>query len=403
MFYGKREKEMEKVLSEIWNITQPILRAAVCGDAISDECREKLSPQTLKAVYKFTKKYNIAQIAAFALLNDERIEIDGEVEAAFKKSLFLAATLCEQMDYEYNRIGKAFDEEQIPYIPLKGTVLRKYYRESWMRTSSDTDILVKAEDIERAKKTLTEKLKYTLTGGTAHDISLSSPGNIHTEIHYELIETNRAAKSSKILLNVWESSAPLGNTYCYAMSDEMFYFYHIAHMAKHFENGGCGIRPFIDLWILNHRIDFEREKREKMLNEGGLLKFAKACEELSEVWFGSAKANEITQALERYLLNGGMYGTVENMVAVQKNQDGGRMQYIFHRLFLPFAQLKNIYPVLKKHKWLMPLMQVRRWIKMITSGRMNRTVWELRSLNENENENSEMNELLEKLGLNNKK
>ena len=403
MFYGKREKEMEKVLSEIWNITQPILRAAVCGDAISDECREKLSPQTLKAVYNFTKKYNIAQIAAFALLNDERIKIDGEVEAAFKKSLFLAATLCEQMDYEYNRIGKAFDEEQIPYIPLKGTVLRKYYRESWMRTSSDTDILVKAEDIGRAKKTLTEKLKYTLTGGTAHDISLSSPGNIHTEIHYELIETNRAAKSSKILLNVWESSAPLGNTYCYAMSDEMFYFYHIAHMAKHFENGGCGIRPFIDLWILNHRIDFEREKREKMLNEGGLLKFAKACEELSEVWFGSAKANEITQALERYLLNGGMYGTVENMVAVQKNQDGGRMQYIFHRLFLPFAQLKNIYPVLKKHKWLMPLMQVRRWIKMITSGRMNRTVWELRSLNENENENSEMNELLEKLGLNNKK
>lgn len=29
------------------------------------------------------------------------------------------------------------------------------------------------------------------------------------------------------------------------MKEEMFYFYHIAHLAKHFEVGGCGIRQII--------------------------------------------------------------------------------------------------------------------------------------------------------------
>ena len=39
-------------------------------------------------------------------------------------------------------------------------------------------------------------------------------------------------------------------------------------MAKHFENGGCGVRPFIDLWILNHRRPFDRAKRESLLRDG---------------------------------------------------------------------------------------------------------------------------------------
>ena len=62
----------------------------------------------------------------------------------------------------------------------------------------------------------------------------------------------------------------------YEMTDEFFYFYHIAHMAKHFENGGCGIRPFVDLVVLD-RMDSENfSKRDELLKSGGLLQFARA-------------------------------------------------------------------------------------------------------------------------------
>ena len=97
----------------------------------------------------------------------------------------------------------------------------------------------------------------------------------------------------------------------------MFYFYYIAHMAKHFvETGGCGIRPFLDIWVLNHRIDFDREKRDKLLSDGGLDVFAKQAELLSEVWFGNAEHTEITRQMETYILRGGVYGANTNRIAV---------------------------------------------------------------------------------------
>lgn len=182
------------------------------------------------------------------------------------------------------------------------------------------------------------------------------------------------------------------------MPDELFYFYHIAHMAKHFEYGGCGVRPFIDLWILNHRLTFDREKRTALLREGGLLKFSEACETLSEVWFGDKEPTELTGLLEKYMLSGGMYGNIENMVAVQKNQDGGWLHYIFRRLFMPYERLKNVYPILQKHKWLTPVMQLRRWYDMIATGRMKRTVGEIKSLKSTPG-NNEIEELLEQLEL----
>ena len=42
----------------------------------------------------------------------------------------------EKINYELNRLRSALNEAQIPFIPLKGSVLRQYYPEPWMRTSS---------------------------------------------------------------------------------------------------------------------------------------------------------------------------------------------------------------------------------------------------------------------------
>lgn len=42
----------------------------------------------------------------------------------------------EKINYELNRLRSALNEAQIPFIPLEGSVLRQYYPEPWMRTSS---------------------------------------------------------------------------------------------------------------------------------------------------------------------------------------------------------------------------------------------------------------------------
>ena len=44
-------------------------------------------------------------------------------------------------------------------------------------------------------------------------------------------------------------------------------------MAKHFESGGCGIRPFIDLLLLDALPAANEQERAALLKDGGLLIF----------------------------------------------------------------------------------------------------------------------------------
>ena len=131
------------------------------------------------------------------------------------------------------------------------------------------------------------------------------------------------------------------------MTDEMFYFYHIAHMAKHFEEGGCGIRPFIDLWTLDNIKDVDHDKRDELLSQGNLLKFAEVARMLSRVWFENNEHTEITKKMERYILRGGIYGTNENRIAVQQQKRGGRLKYALSKIFIPYDNIKFHYPIYK--------------------------------------------------------
>ena len=149
-------------------------------------------------------------------------------------------------------------------------------------------------------------------------------------------------------------------------------------MAKHFEGGGCGIRPFIDLLVLNNQVEFDKEKRQSLLEEGGLSKFGSQVELLSEIWFGNAEHTEITGQIQDYILKGGVYGTNENRIAVQQQKQGGKFKYALSKIFLPYDVIKFHYPVLEKHKWLMPFMQVRRWCKLIFCGHLKRATHELK-------------------------
>lgn len=147
----------------------------------------------------------------------------------------------------------------------------------------------------------------------------------------------------------------------------MFYFYHLAHMAKHFENGGCGIRPFIDITILDNIDGANIEKRNELLEKGNLLIFAEAARNLSKVWFSSSDHDEVSQQMENYILRGGVYGTTENRVAIQQQKKGGRLKYLLSRLFIPYDEIKYKYPILEKHRILTPFMEIHRILKMLFS------------------------------------
>ncbi len=339
-----------------------LIGSAISGNLLSDEEKGLISEETVSEIITISNRHDIAHLVIYSLDKNSLLPNDKEI----KNEMFKAIYRYERMNFEYKRICSVLEKNKIPFLPLKGSVLRAYYPEPWMRTSSDIDILVHPEDLDIATLKLVNELQYTAGSKATHDISLYSKQGVHLELHFDLIEEYCAGGSNEILASVWDNvSLKEGFEYFYEMKDEMFYFYHIAHMAKHFESGGCGIRSFIDLWILDNIKECEPSRRNEMLEQNGLLKFAAACKALSRFWFKNEPADEVTFKMQNYILDGGIYGTYQNKVALNRQSKGGRFGYIFSRIFISYPILKRYYPILKRHKWLMPFMQIRRWMKIL--------------------------------------
>lgn len=359
---------MEKVLFAL-------LRSAICGAPVDNEIKAACTPEMLDAVYALAERHDLAHLVGQAV---SKLKLpESEAGKKCKNAAMVAFYRYAQIQYEYQRICDLLETEKVPFIPLKGSVLRSYYPEPWMRTSCDIDVLVKEANLDAAVKVLQEGLAYNLQGKSGHDVSLFSPGGVHLELHFTVIEDERLPATQKVLSRYWEDSVPVeGKVFQRAVSDEMFYFYHIAHMAKHMENGGCGIRPFLDIWVLNNRVTHDTAARNALLENGGLLTFARAAEELTGVWFSGNKETVQSLCFGRFILDGGVYGSLENMVALRQTKKGSRGKYLLSRIFVSYGVLKQYFPVLEKHKWLMPFCQVARWLKLLFGGKLGSSVRE---------------------------
>ena len=377
-----------------------LVREVMC-EPRCDAADKSFNPDQLSALLpmlKLAKEHDVLPIVAEAL---EAYSLPDEYSAIVEKIArhkFVAVHRVTSILSEQTAVSQLFSEAGIRFILLKGAVIRNYYPEVWMRTSSDIDILLHKEDVEGAMELLKNKLEYTFYTRSPHDVSLFAPSGVHVELHFKLIEDARLPESAELLANAWEYAEPSReNGLEYIFNDEMYYFYHIAHMSKHFHNGGCGLRSFIDLWLMDNRMPCVADKRRKLLEKGGLDSFAKAVSALASVWLSGTEHTDITRRIEEFILPAGVYGNIDNMVAAGGAKKGGKFAYIMSRLFLPYEDLKNRYPKMGKHKILLPLLQIRRWLALLTPTGRKRAQSELGSIKDMNSE--ELNSAAELIDL----
>lgn len=387
---------METLIGSMMNL----IASEVCGKKI-DVSQYVFTDEELIKLYELSKSHDLANIVGQALIKNGLIKND-EIKAEFQKEVIFSIYRYEHLNYELTKLCEALEQAKISFIPLKGSVIRRYYPEPWMRTSCDIDILVHREELQTAVSYLTKQLGYRYDSQNSHDISMFTHGGVHIELHYDLVEDNLVNFAAVALKCAWNTAVRHNDSeFQYEMTDEIFYSYHIAHMAKHFiGTGGCGVRPFLDIWILNHYIAFDKQKREKLIEDCGLSVFAKQAELLSEIWFGNAEHTDVTKQMEEYILRGGVYGIRENRIAVQQQKKGGRLKYALSKIFIPYDVIKFHYPILQKHRFLTPIMEVRRWGKLIFCGHLKRTVKELEyNSNLSGDDAAEAQKLLKNVGL----
>lgn len=360
-------------MSEARDLLFSLLRAAIAENSTNTLKTDTVTAH-FRQLYRLAYQHDVAHLVCEALDAAGVLEKNEPVADAFCRQRLAAVFRYEQQQQALLELSAALEQAKIDFLPLKGAVIRALYPAPWMRTSCDIDVLVRESDLSRAITCLVERCGYEKKQQTHHDVLLVTAGGVHIELHHTLIEEDYAQSAGEALARVWETAAPAAaGSRCHLMSPELFYAYHVAHMAKHIERGGCGIRPFLDLYLLRQQNNIEENRLQALLREMGLLKFANAAEQLAAHWFADTTTTApVVRALEAYVLDGGLYGTAEQNIAANGVKKGGKLRHFLSLVFLPLKDLKCIYPVLEKHPWLMPVCQVRRWLRSLLRGGVGR-------------------------------
>lgn len=375
------------------------IKKVINKDSDKELKKFKLLPEDEVALFQLSKKHDLAHLVCQGL-EEYGYELSTKGKQDFNNARMVAIVRYEQLIYEYNRIVETLNNSKIPFVPLKGAVLRDYYDEAWYRTSCDIDILVKKDDLQKAIKALCTINNYKAEKrANYHDISLYSPSNIHLELHFTILENQE--NIDLLLSRVWDFvKLKNGSLYEYRQTNEYLIFHVIAHILYHFMEGGCGVRTIVDFWIVSNRLSINELELNAMLEKCGIRIFYNSIIELTKVWFEGNAHTEKTLKLENYILNGGVYGNFENRMKVAGTKIKGKKSYALRRIFCPYEIMINKYPILRKHKWLLPVYEVVRWVETIFKGKARNLKQELAIIETNSgNDKNDFKNFLTEIGL----
>lgn len=337
----------------------------------------KITEAAAESLYKLSSAFDCSHIVGLSLERNDLLS-DGEIKRKFESKIRLALFRYETQNAELNAIKEVFEKNAIDFIPLKGAVIRGYYPEPWLRQSCDIDILVRENDVSRAINALEKDIGYKTKSKNYHDYSLFSESGVHLELHFNIMENTD--KLDEVLKNAWDHARKKdGKSYEYEFKNQFLLFHLYAHTAYHFLNGGCGIKPIIDDIILKNKLVHDKNKFDELLAAGGLKEFAEKIGLLGAVWFKGEEHNELTRAMEKYLLNGGVYGSGKNKTVVLRTEKKSKTRSIVSRLWLPYKNLVTEYPSLKGKRILQPFYEFLRWCRLLKKDVRKKAFAEIRN------------------------
>ena len=337
-----------------------ILRTELNGNDCTDD---DLSADEAREVYSLAMKHNVQSMAADWLLKH------GVSDETVFEGMATSLTISQWTDQLISKAASALNDAGIEFMFLKGAVIRNDYPEPWMRMSGDIDILVHEQDKVRAREVLCRDLALESSQSAVED-TLVSKGGVMIDLASMLIDKDHKWEEQSSLSDIWNHALPGKLQYERVLCDDMRYTHAVMHMARHFDNGGCGINHVMDLWVLNHRIsvtDEMRAARNALLNKKGIKKIEEAFVAVSEKWFSGADVPTM-DGLEDMIINGSAHGNPENTLLTKRGKYG-KLGYKLSRLFVPYNYLKQLFPSLDGHRWMTPFYEVYRWIYHMKNGR----------------------------------
>lgn len=271
--------------------------------------------------------------------------------------------------YALEQIYKAFDDNEIDYMPLKGSVLKFVYPKPEMRPMGDADILIRQEQYEKIRPVMTG-LGFSEILESDHELIWDKKDILHVELHKRLIPSYNK-DYYEYYGDGWQFAEH--NENCrYDMRNEDNYIYLFTHYAKHYRDGGIGIRHMTDLYVFAVHSELNYKYIEEELKKLQLFEFYKNTRHTLDVWFDGETPDNMSDLITAKIFGSGSYGTYDAHLlsaALKTSGPNGNEAQVMKSLlknkaFPPYKAMLSRYKCLEKHPALLPLMWLVRFLQI---------------------------------------
>lgn len=385
--YMKILKNQEKgSLMQKINNNQKLL-LDLCAKSLFDKDITVPDELDSKALVEEAKRQTVFPIA-YSLIKDK-------CDATDAKTFSQVIAKNIRVEYAHNEVHHILNENNIPYVILKGVASASYYKEPMLRMMGDVDVLVAPDNITKADKLL-KSIGFVTTddiNGDDMHIGYKRKDGISCELHRRIgwIPKNDLSDVfHNYLDDIMASSIEYktSNGSCFVPS----VFYHgvvlLLHTATHLTHEGVGLRHLCDWAVFENGFSDNEfvSMFEKPLKEMGLWRFAQllticcikylGCDK--KEWVGECD-NALIDGIITDILNGGNFGynDVERYKHIKylndrKEGTTSKKSTVLQALSSVNAKTKKDFNFVNKIKFLLPLgwmLTICKYLYMVLVGK----------------------------------
>ena len=335
---------------------QNLLALLARAIGVDNGARVTTDPKILCAL---AKKHSVTNLLYAAVKGDSGFP--ASLLFALERELFATAHQQLLQDQAAERLFATLRKESIPFLPMKGIVMRPLYPTPELRVSCDVDVLYDKR-YRRQVDGLMCSLGYTRGASDPNHDEYHAPPCVAIEMHRNLLSDVKTV--DRYYANIWERLVVVDGSE-YRMSDEDFYIYQTVHTMKHFIGGGTGIRSVLDTFIyLQKKPMLDRAYLARELDKLRLRPFHEMLERLANVWFGGEDMPKELAPISDYILGSGTYGLATQKAANRAARArGGKVGYAFSRAFPSYHFMAEKYPTLRRVPLLLPFFWIGRLLR----------------------------------------
>ena len=319
--------------------------------------------------------HEVANIA-FLAVRKLRTPPEESVLSRWQQEYFKAIKRDALQTAARDTILTALHSRGISTLEVQGTVVKRYYPQRHLRMMSDIDIIIPADKLTEAVRIL-QDFGYA-THFTNDAEVFARKGLLNVELHTEFFPSKSIVRPA--LREPFSHASPNSDG-TEAVTDTVFYLFHLLHTIKHASGcKGVGIRRIIDLYYLESAMEDTADLAyvDSVLKDFGFYEIKKKLCAVKDHWFNDIEPDTDLSAFEREILSAGNHGTSAIFYRNQfKNEKTRGKHFIKLRFLLSFLfpskeEIYRCYPFCVRHRLPLPLCWVYRGIVSVFSRKNRR-------------------------------